>query len=95
MFRNVLIVGAGSIGNHMSYAARCLDINVTVFDIDSLALQRMREEIYPGRYGQWDDAIFLSDNLRSCFDRSDYELAVIGTPPDTHYEALSSVLEHS
>lgn len=94
MFQNVLVVGAGSIGNHMSHASRCLGINVTVFDIDASALERMKMDIYPDRYGQWDNTIFLSDNLRSSLDRHNYDLVVIGTPPDTHYTALLSVLEH-
>ena len=44
---NVLIFGAGSIGNHLANASRNLDWNVTIFDIDQKALKRTKEEIYP------------------------------------------------
>ena len=54
-----LVFGAGAIGNHLSYSLRKQGYLVEVVDIDRLALQRMRESIYPARYGKWDDSINL------------------------------------
>ena len=55
----VLIFGAGSIGNHMSYACLRLKCDVYITDIDPSALERMRDEIFPKRYGKWDKNIKL------------------------------------
>ena len=76
----VKIIGAGSIGNHMAGASRELGWDVTVYDVSGEALHRMRHEIYPSRYGAWDEAIRLSpDDVRGEFD-----VVVIGTPPEHH-----------
>ena len=39
----ILIFGAGSIGNHMAFAARKLKIDVYLTDINPLALKRMKK----------------------------------------------------
>ena len=59
----VKIYGAGSIGNHLSFAATKLGWNVDVYDIDVDALYRMKHEIFPSRYGKWNDNINLFNNL--------------------------------
>ena len=51
------IFGAGSIGNHLAQAARRVGWDVMVVDPDREALRRMKEDIYPARYGKWDDSI--------------------------------------
>ncbi len=56
----VKIFGAGSIGNHLGHACRGLGWQVTICDIDAQALRRTRVEIYPARYGAWDDGIRLA-----------------------------------
>lgn len=78
----VKIFGAGSIGNHLSNAARQLGWSVDLVDPDPVALQRTRTDIYPSRYGAWDDAIrlFAPDAAPS----GGYDLICIGTPPDSH-----------
>ena len=53
------ILGAGSIGNHLSHAARTLGWSVDLVDPDPAALERTRMQIYPGRYGRWDESIRL------------------------------------
>ena len=78
------IFGAGSIGNHLSNALRKLKYEVEVIDIDQLALLRMRNEIYPSRYGEWDHKIKLSDKPSEEF----VDIEIIGTPPDTHANIL-------
>lgn len=87
---SVLIFGAGSIGNHMANAARSLGWNVTVIDPDVDALARMKCEIYPSRYGDWDDAIQLNERVDDAM-RS-VELAIIGTPPDSHFDLALQML---
>ena len=55
----VKILGAGSIGNHLSNASRSLGWQVDLCDTDPAALARTQNEIYPARYGKWDDGIRL------------------------------------
>ena len=43
----VKIIGAGSIGNHLAHASRSLGWQVDICDIDSRALVRTKEMIYP------------------------------------------------
>ena len=82
--KNVLIFGSGSIGNHMAYACRKNGMNVYVTDNNNNALKRMKEKIYPKRYGFWDDKIKLIkiENVVSLVIF--FDLIIIGTPPDTH-----------
>ena len=66
---NVKIYGAGSVGNHYAYAFRRRSWNVKVFDTDHKALIRMKEMLYPNRYGKWDSKISLTnkdDNDNPC-----------------------------
>jgi len=79
---NVKILGAGSIGNHLANASRRMGWNVTICDLDPAALQRTRDEIYPMRYGQWDDSIQLFN--ASDAPRGGFDLIFIGTPPYSH-----------
>lgn len=78
----VFIYGAGSIGNHLAHACRNKGWGVTMTDLDSEALRRTREEIYPARYGKWDDTIKLVGSGHTKDAQAD--LVIIGTPPDTH-----------
>ncbi len=55
----VKIIGAGSIGNHLSNASRALGWSVDLIDTDPKALERTRTQIYPSRYGTFDQAIRL------------------------------------
>lgn len=90
--KKVKIYGAGSIGNHLAYASRQMGWTVDICDVDPDALLRTQNDIYPSRYGKWDNSI----NLYHCNDVpvGGYDLIVIGTPPDTHMPlALSAVKE--
>jgi len=78
----VKVYGAGSIGNHLSNAARRLGWSVDLCDLDPAALRRTREEIYPGRYGAWDEAIGL--HVADTAPQGGYDLICIGTPPPAH-----------
>lgn len=76
------IIGAGSIGNHLAHACRRQGWAVTLCDVDRHALRRTREEIYPGRYGAWDEGIRLASAEEAAHER--FDVVVVGTPPDTH-----------
>jgi predicted dehydrogenase len=88
----VKILGAGSIGNHLAHASRRLGWQVALCDVDAAALERARHDIYPGRYGAWDEAIELY--LVPEAPKSVYDLIVIGTPPDIHVDlAIEAIAE--
>jgi predicted dehydrogenase len=80
--KSVKVIGAGSIGNHLAHGCRRKGWHVTVCDLDPGALERTRREIYPQRYGAWDEGIRLAlpGELRGEY----FDLVVVGTPPDTH-----------
>lgn len=89
---NVKILGAGSIGNHLANASRRLGWTVTLCDKDPSALKRTKDEIYPARYGQWDESIqlFTADEA----PRGGFDLIFIGTPPDSHMDlAIQAINE--
>jgi predicted dehydrogenase len=86
---NVLIYGAGSIGNHMAFACRSKKMRVTVCDTDSVALSRMRDEIYPMRYGLWDNSIIQVNQDSDLLPQS-FDLIIVGTPPANHMSILES-----
>ncbi len=86
------VFGAGSIGNHLSNAARRLGWDVFLCDIDAAALERTRAEIYPQRYGVFDDAIRLVEVKDA--PRGGFDLICIGTPPDHHIDlAFDAIAE--
>lgn len=88
----VKIHGAGSIGNHLSNASRALGWQVDLCDVDPAALARTREQIYPARYGKWDDSIRLFESKDA--PKGGYDLIFVGTPPDSHIPlALGAVAE--
>ncbi len=93
----VKIIGAGSIGNHLCHAARSLGWEVFVTDIDSRALDRMRTEVYPQRYGSWDLAINLTypGTSGDLLGPQVYDVIFVCTPPSTHLDiALSEILQN-
>jgi len=88
---NILIFGAGSIGNHMAYASRRLKLNVDVTDISFKALKRMKDQIFIQRYGKWDPKINLVSIKNVYKQDKKYNLIVIGTPPNTHFQIFKKV----
>jgi len=88
---SVKIFGAGSIGNHMAFACREKAWDVTIADRDLAALNRTKRDIYPSRYGRWDEEIRLLDARE--FDRQEYDVVIVGTPPDSHIDLALSVLK--
>jgi predicted dehydrogenase len=84
------IIGAGSIGNHLAHASRRAGWQVTVIDRDPKALLRMKNEIYPMRYGAWDDAITLYEAGKE--PKGGYDVIFIGTPPHVRMTLATDAL---
>ncbi len=91
MFK-VKIYGAGSIGNHLANGCRNQGWDVLICDNDPKALERTRSEIYPSRYGKWDEKIQLCTPDKA--PKSKYDLVVIGTPPDSHMRIAANVIHN-
>src|SRR5256885_6390291 len=91
--RKIKIYGAGSIGNHMANASRRLGWHVVVCDVAEAALQRMKTQIYPARYGLWDEEISLykNEDAPSC----GFDYIFIGTPPEYHLPLGLAALEEN
>lgn len=89
--RRVKIIGAGSIGNHIAHGCRQKSWDVVITDIDVSALQRTRENIYPQRYGSWDEGIRLCQPKE--IEGESFDLTIIGTPPDSHMAIARTELE--
>ena len=89
----IKIIGAGSIGNHLSNASRSMGWDVTLVDIDSAALERTKNDIYPSRYGKWDDGITLVEANNAPV--GGFDMIFIGTPPDSHVPLALKALEES
>lgn len=88
----IKVLGAGSIGNHLSNAARTMGWSVDLCDIDPRALERTRTQIYPSRYGKWDDGIRLFESDKA--PQGGYDLIFVGTPPHVHVPlALQALAE--
>jgi predicted dehydrogenase len=91
--RTIKIIGAGSIGNHLAHAGRRLGCDVTVCDVSRAALDRMRLEIYPARYGAWDDGIALRHVDEAPV--GGFDLVCVGTPPDSHMALAAEALREA
>lgn len=89
----VKIYGAGSIGNHLAHGCRVKGWDVLICDCDKNALKRTKQEIYPGRYGEWDKNIRLAEAKDASREKAD--VVIIGTPPDTHIGIALDVLRIS
>jgi predicted dehydrogenase len=91
--RRIKIYGAGSIGNHLAHASRRMGWEVSVCDVSAAALDRMRTQIYPARYGAWDESIRLS--LNDAAPRGGFDHIFIGTPPEHHLPLALASLDES
>ena len=84
------IIGAGSVGNHLAFSWRKIGADVTVCDISKNALDRFKADIYPSRYGTFDNEIRLIDKKH--FYSTNYDAVFIGTPPESHLELLQEAI---
>ncbi len=89
----VKILGAGSIGNHLAHGARQIGWQVSMVDVDPTALERTRSDIYPARYGAWDDGIRLATPDEVSGEH--FDVVILGTPPDTHIGLALAELRNS
>ena len=87
----VKIIGAGSSGNNLASACRQLAWDVTVCDVEEEALTRMRKDIYPNRYGRWDDAIKLSTLDKA--PKGGFEFICVCLEPEKHLSMAMEALE--
>lgn len=94
MNKKILIFGAGSIGNHMANANLKLKNNVSITDIAPKSLSRMKSSIFPSRYGKWNNSIKLI-NYQNVFNKGDFDLIIIGTPPKTHLKLIKKIYENN
>ena len=92
MVFKIIIYGAGSMGNHLAHACRNKGWDVLMTDIDPEALKRTCEDIYPSRYGKWDPGIRLRGV--DALPNEHFDVAIIGTPPDTHVNLATQVLKN-
>jgi hypothetical protein len=91
--KKVLIFGAGSIGNHMANACIKQGLDVFVTDKNKNALLLMKKEIFPNRYGAWNNSI-KQINFTDVFKlKFDFDLIILGTPPETHYKLYYDCLK--
>jgi predicted dehydrogenase len=88
--KKVKVYGAGSIGVHLTQAARRMGWHVVIVDPSKEALDRM-PNIYKTRYGAWDDAIVRSLPLDE--PRGGFDVICIGTPPDVRLPLAFSALQ--
>lgn len=87
----VKIFGAGSIGIHLAQASRRKGWEVLVVDVNKDALDRMKNEIYPARYGSWDSKIELA--LVTEAPKGGFDIIFIGTPPDVRMKVALEALK--
>jgi predicted dehydrogenase len=87
MSKKIAVIGAGSIGNHLAFSCRKVGWSVSVFDIDKKALDRFKTEIYPSRYGNFDNSITLETISEfTNYPEEYFDAVLIGTPPEFHSE---------
>ena len=67
--------------------------DVVVVDCDPEVLCRIKTELYPSRYGRWDDRIELCVSAGE--PRGGFDIICIGTPPDVRKELALKALEES
>lgn len=89
---NVRIYGAGSIGNHLANGCRNRGWEVEMTDLDEAALQRTKTDIYPARYGAWDEGIRLTPAAKLSY-RQALDVVIIGTPPGSHFAVALKALK--
>lgn len=89
--KKVLIFGAGSIGNHMANAALKIKCEVYVTDIKFSVLQRMKQYVFPSRYGRWNKSIKIINYKEVFLNKNNFDLIIIGTPPNTHIKLFKEI----
>ena len=93
MSRSALVVGAGSIGAHLSRSLSKAGWSVYVIDVSSEAENRFISSLFPSRYGE------VPSNLKVLGDEKQlpalFDGVFVGTPPDTHLSVVEKWLPRS
>lgn len=67
--------------------------DVAIVDADPAALERTKNDIYPKRYGAWDEAIKLFKAGEE--SKGGFDIIMIGTPPDSHMKLALAAIQES
>ena len=62
-------------------------------DADPKALERMKNDIYPKRYGAWDDSIKLFTPDKE--PKGGFDIIMLGTPPDVRMKLALEALKEN
>ena len=74
----------------MANASLKLKKKVFVTDKNPKAIFRMKNHIFPKRYGKWDNRIGII-NFNNVFKQKEFDLIIIGTPQNTHLSLFKQV----
>ena len=88
MKKKILIFGSGSIGTHHANAAISLNYDVFITDRKDSQLNNMRENLYPERYGKWNDKIKCVPYNVVFGLKYNFDLVIIGVPPASHLDLI-------
>lgn len=92
MYKEVLIFGSGSIGNHFANAFTKIGrYNILITDISDASLIRMKNIVYPQRYGKWNKKIKQISYQKVFNLNQNFDLVIVGTPPDTHLDLFKKI----
>ena len=94
MKKKILIFGSGSIGTHHANAAITLKNDVFITDKNNSQLENMKQNIYPQRYGKWDNKINCISYNKVFNLRKNFDLIIIGIPPKLHLQVLKKCIKH-
>ena len=88
----ILVFGAGSVGAHHTNAARYLNANVYITDINNQQLDYFKSKLYPGRYGKWDKKIEIIKYENVFKKKIKYDLIILGISPYNHLKILKKCI---
>ena len=84
MKEKILIFGSGSIGTHHANAAISLNCEVFITDKKKSQLKNMQENIYPGRYGKWNNKIQCISYNNIFKLKHNFDIIIIGVPSNQY-----------
>ncbi len=94
MKKKILVFGSGSVGAHHAHAARTLNANVFITDINFEQLAYFKNKLYPMRYSKWDKKIRIV-NYKDVFNNAQkYDLIILGVSPFNHLELLKRCIKY-
>ena len=94
MKKKILIFGSGSIGTHHANAAITLKNDVFITDKNNTQLDNMKKNIYPQRYGKWNNKINCIPYDKVFNLKKNFDLIILGIPPKLHLKLLKKCIKH-